>query len=149
MNDRPALRRDVIGGITTFVTMAYIVIVNPAIDATFSFMTVDHDGKIRMDPSSPYAMAGLVKLKDRYRVAFGNDVDADRHGWSLRNGPPGIVPPGSEEVTAVIRSLLDDVLDRHPARPTHRTAPQVAAVTGGAGRRALACLSAGSAPARR
>jgi len=57
-----------------------IAIVNPASDPTFSFMTVDHDGKIRMDPSSPWAMAGLVKLKDRYRVAFANDCDADRHG---------------------------------------------------------------------
>jgi phosphoglucomutase len=63
-----------------------IAIVNPAIDPTFSFMMVDHDGKIRMDPSSPYAMAGLVKLKDRYRVAFGNDVDADRHGSVTRSG---------------------------------------------------------------
>lgn len=57
-----------------------IAIVNPVIDAKFSFMTVDHDGKIRMDPSSPYAMARLVNLKDRYRVAFANDADADRHG---------------------------------------------------------------------
>ncbi len=57
-----------------------IAIVNPVIDPTFSFMTVDHDGQIRMDPSSPYAMAGLVKWKDQYRVAFANDVDADRHG---------------------------------------------------------------------
>jgi phosphoglucomutase len=57
-----------------------IVVVNPAIDPTFSFMTVDHDGKIRMDCSSPYAMARLVGLKDRFRVAFGNDADADRHG---------------------------------------------------------------------
>jgi len=54
--------------------------VNPVIDPTFSFMTVDHDGKIRMDCSSPYAMARLVALKDRYRVAFANDTDADRHG---------------------------------------------------------------------
>jgi phosphoglucomutase len=54
--------------------------VNPVIDPTFSFMTVDHDGKIRMDCSSPYAMARLVGLKDRYRVAFANDTDADRHG---------------------------------------------------------------------
>ena len=50
-----------------------IAVVNPAIDPTFSFMTVDHDGKIRMDCSSPYAMARLVGLKDRYRVAFAND----------------------------------------------------------------------------
>src|SRR5947209_6207317 len=58
----------------------HITVVNPKVDPTFSFMTVDHDGKIRMDCSSPYAMAGLVGLKDRYRVAFANDADADRHG---------------------------------------------------------------------
>lgn len=57
-----------------------ITIVNPRVDPTFSFMTVDHDGKIRMDCSSPYAMARLVSLKDKYRVAFGNDPDSDRHG---------------------------------------------------------------------
>jgi phosphoglucomutase len=57
-----------------------ITVVNNRVDPTFSFMTVDHDGKIRMDCSSPYAMAGLVKLKDQYRVAFGNDPDSDRHG---------------------------------------------------------------------
>ena len=57
-----------------------IFVVNPKVDPTFSFMTVDHDGKIRMDCSSPYAMASLVGLKDRYRVAFANDPDADRHG---------------------------------------------------------------------
>ena len=55
-------------------------IVNKKVDPTFSFMTVDHDGKIRMDCSSPYAMASLVGLKDRYQVAFGNDTDSDRHG---------------------------------------------------------------------
>jgi phosphoglucomutase len=57
-----------------------IKIVNPTIDPTFSFMTVDHDGVIRMDCSSPYAMARLVGLKDQYRVAFANDPDSDRHG---------------------------------------------------------------------
>jgi phosphoglucomutase len=57
-----------------------ITVVNPQIDPTFSFMTVDHDGAIRMDCSSPYAMARLVGLKDRYQVAFANDADADRHG---------------------------------------------------------------------
>src|SRR5271166_331574 len=57
-----------------------ITVVNPVIDPTFSFMTVDHDGKIRMDCSSPYAMARLVALKDRYQVAFANDPDSDRHG---------------------------------------------------------------------
>jgi phosphoglucomutase len=55
-------------------------IVNPYIDPTFSFMTLDHDGKIRMDCSSPYAMASLVALKDKYDIAFGNDADSDRHG---------------------------------------------------------------------
>jgi phosphoglucomutase len=57
-----------------------VVVVNPTIDPTFSFMTVDHDGKIRMDCSSPYAMARLVGLKDQYQVAFANDPDSDRHG---------------------------------------------------------------------
>jgi phosphoglucomutase len=57
-----------------------IVVTNPTIDPTFSFMTVDHDGKIRMDPSSPYAMARLLAIKDRYHLAFANDPDADRHG---------------------------------------------------------------------
>ena len=57
-----------------------ITIVNPKIDPTFSFMTVDHDGEIRMDCSSPYAMARLVGLKDQYQVAFANDPDSDRHG---------------------------------------------------------------------
>jgi len=57
-----------------------IAVVNQAIDPTFSFMTVDHDGKIRMDCSSPYAMARLVGLKDQFQVAFANDPDSDRHG---------------------------------------------------------------------
>ncbi len=60
--------------------------VNPKVDPTWRFMTLDWDGKIRMDCSSPYAMASLVALKDQFRVAFGNDADADRHG---------IVTPGS------------------------------------------------------
>jgi len=63
-----------------------LTVVNRALDPTFSFMTVDHDGKIRTDCSSPYAMARLVALKDSYQVAFGNDGDADRHG---------IVTPGT------------------------------------------------------
>jgi phosphoglucomutase len=57
-----------------------IEVVNYAVDPTFSFMTLDKDGKIRMDCSSPYAMAGLIKLKDEFDVAFGNDPDYDRHG---------------------------------------------------------------------
>src|SRR6266850_7785512 len=57
-----------------------VEVVNPRLDPAFAFMTVDHDGQIRMDCSSPYAMARLVGLKDRYRVAFANDPDSDRHG---------------------------------------------------------------------
>jgi phosphoglucomutase len=57
-----------------------ITVVNPKLDPQFAFMTVDHDGKIRMDCSSPYAMASLIGLKDKYRVAFANDPDSDRHG---------------------------------------------------------------------
>jgi phosphoglucomutase len=57
-----------------------LTIVNNNLDPTFGFMPVDHDGKIRMDCSSPYAMANLVKLKNDYRIAFGNDPDSDRHG---------------------------------------------------------------------
>jgi phosphoglucomutase len=57
-----------------------LTVVNPNVDFTFSFMTVDHDGQIRMDCSSPYAMASLIGLKDKYDIAFGLDTDADRHG---------------------------------------------------------------------
>jgi phosphoglucomutase len=57
-----------------------LTVVNSALDPAFGFMPLDHDGKIRMDCSSPWAMAGLVQLKDRYAVAWGNDPDADRHG---------------------------------------------------------------------
>jgi phosphoglucomutase len=57
-----------------------ITVVNPRVDPTFAFMAVDKDGKIRMDCSSPYAMANLVALKDDYDIAFGNDTDYDRHG---------------------------------------------------------------------
>jgi phosphoglucomutase len=62
-----------------------ITVVNPRLDPTFAFMTLDHDGKIRMDCSSPYAMAGLVGLKDQHDIAFGNDPDADRHGIVTRS----------------------------------------------------------------
>src|SRR5207248_11078802 len=57
-----------------------VTVVNRTVDPTFGFMTVDHDGRIRMDCSSPYAMAKLVGLKDQYQLAFGNDTDSDRHG---------------------------------------------------------------------
>ncbi|UCF64905.1 MAG: alpha-D-glucose phosphate-specific phosphoglucomutase [bacterium] len=57
-----------------------ISVVNKKVDPTFSFMRIDKDGKIRMDCSSPYAMAGLIQLKDKFDIAFGNDPDTDRHG---------------------------------------------------------------------
>jgi phosphoglucomutase len=57
-----------------------LTVVNPVVDPTFGFMPLDHDGKIRMDCSSPYAMANLVAMKDRFDLAFGNDADSDRHG---------------------------------------------------------------------
>lgn len=63
-----------------------IEVVNKAVDPTFSFMTLDKDGKIRMDCSSPYAMAGLIQLKDRFDIAVGNDPDYDRHGIVTKSG---------------------------------------------------------------
>jgi phosphoglucomutase len=84
-----------------------IVVTNTKIDPTFSFMTVDHDGKIRMDCSSPYAMARLVGLKDQYQVAFGNDTDADRHG--IVTPVAGLMNP-NHYLAVAIRYLL-----------THRT----------------------------
>ena len=80
-----------------------IVVTNPIIDPTFSFMTVDHDGKIRMDCSSPYAMARLVALKDQYQVAFGNDTDADRHG--IVTPVAGLMNP-NHYLAVAIRYLL-------------------------------------------
>jgi phosphoglucomutase len=68
-----------------------IIVTNPAVDPTFRFMTLDHDGQIRMDCSSPYAMASLVGLKDRYDIAFGNDPDSDRHGIVTRSA--GLMNP--------------------------------------------------------
>ena len=80
-----------------------IAIVNPVIDPTFSFMTVDHDGKIRMDCSSPYAMARLVALKSKYSVAFANDTDADRHG--IVTPSVGLMNP-NHYLAVAIRYLL-------------------------------------------
>ena len=89
-----------------------ITVVNPTIDPTFSFMTVDHDGKIRMDCSSPYAMARLVGLKDRFRVAFGNDADADRHG--IVTPSAGLLNP-NHYLAVAVRYLLGH-RPRWPAR---------------------------------
>jgi phosphoglucomutase len=74
-------------------------VVNRAVDPTFSFMTVDHDGKIRIDCSSPYAMASLISLKDRFDVAFGNDPDADRHGIVTRGA--GLMSPNHYLAVAI------------------------------------------------
>ena len=89
-----------------------IAVVNPAIDPTFSFMTVDHDGKIRMDPSSPYAMARLVGLKDKFHLAFANDPDADRHGIVTRSA--GLMNP-NHYLAVAIRYLLA----HRPRWPAH------------------------------
>jgi phosphoglucomutase len=80
-----------------------ITVVNPTIDPTFAFMTVDHDGQIRMDCSSPYAMARLVSLKDQYRLAFANDPDADRHG--IVTPATGLMNP-NHYLAVAIRYLL-------------------------------------------
>jgi phosphoglucomutase len=80
-----------------------ITVVNRVIDPTFSFMTVDHDGKIRMDCSSPYAMARLVALKNKYNVAFANDADADRHG--IVTPSVGLMNP-NHYLAVAIRYLL-------------------------------------------
>jgi phosphoglucomutase len=76
-----------------------ITVVNPRVDPAFGFMTLDHDGKIRMDCSSPYAMAGLVGLKDRFDVAWGNDPDADRHGIVTRTS--GLMNPNHYLAVAI------------------------------------------------
>lgn len=76
-----------------------IEVVNPSVDPTFSFMTVDRDGKIRMDCSSPYAMAGLINLKDKFDIAFGNDPDYDRHGIVTRSA--GLLNPNHYLAVAV------------------------------------------------
>ena len=80
-----------------------ITVTNPAVDPTFRFMTVDHDGRIRMDCSSPYAMASLVELKDRFDVAFGNDPDSDRHGIVTKTS--GLMNP-NHFLAVAIRYLL-------------------------------------------
>lgn len=103
-------------------------VVNPRVDPTFGFMTVDKDGKIRMDCSSPYAMASLIVLKDRFDIAFGNDSDADRHGivtpsvglmnpnhylavaiWYLYQHRPGWRSDAAVGKTLVSSSMIDRV----------------------------------------
>jgi phosphoglucomutase len=103
-------------------------IVNPIVDPTFAFMPLDHDGKIRMDCSSPYAMQGLIEIKDRFDVAFGNDTDVDRHGivtpgagllnpnhylavaiWYLFQNRPAWRPSVAVGKTLVSTSMIDRV----------------------------------------
>lgn len=105
-----------------------LTIVNRVVDPTFSFMSVDHDGKIRMDCSSPYAMASLIRLKDQFDIAFGNDADADRHGivtpsvglmnpnhylstaiWYLFQNRPGWRKDAKVGKTLVSSSMIDRV----------------------------------------
>lgn len=93
-----------------------ITVVNQKTDPQFGFMTVDHDGKIRMDCSSPYAMAGLVKLKDDFDLAFGNDPDSDRHGIVTKSA--GLMNP-NHYLAVAIRYLF-----------THRPGWSVAAGIG-------------------
>ena len=107
-----------------------IDVVNRAVDPTFSFMTLDKDGKIRMDCSSPYAMANLIELKDRFDIAFGNDTDTDRHGivtrtagllnpnhylavavWYLFQNRPGWRQDAAVGKTLVSSSMIDRVAD--------------------------------------
>jgi phosphoglucomutase len=75
-----------------------LTVVNTRVDPTFSFMTLDHDGRIRMDCSSPYAMASLIALKDKYDLSFGNDADSDRHGIVT---PTGLMNPNHYLATAI------------------------------------------------
>ncbi len=103
-------------------------IVNPEVDPTFAFMTLDKDGKIRMDCSSPFAMQGLIKLKDKFDIAFGNDTDGDRHGivtksagllnpnhflavaiWYLFQNRPAWGPSAAVGKTLVSTSMIDRV----------------------------------------
>ena len=76
-----------------------LTVVNEEVDPTFGFMTVDWDGQIRMDPSSPYAMRRLIDLKDRFEIAFACDTDHDRHGIVVRNA--GLLPPNHYLAAAV------------------------------------------------
>ena len=76
-----------------------LTVVNPTVDPTFAFMPLDHDGKIRMDCSSPFAMANLVAMKDRFDLAFGNDADSDRHG--IVTPSSGLLPPNHYLAVAI------------------------------------------------
>jgi phosphoglucomutase len=95
-----------------------ITLVHSIVDPAFGFMTVDHDGKIRMDCSSPYAMAGLVDLKDKFEIAFANDTDADRHGIVTRS--MGLMNP-NHYLAAAIEYLLGNRPGWPPAAAIGKT----------------------------
>ncbi len=96
-----------------------LTVVNDQVDPQFSFMPLDHDGKIRMDCSSPFAMANLVQLKDQYDVAFGTDPDADRHGIVTRS--VGLMNP-NHYLAVAIRYLLAHRPDWSPHLAVGKTA---------------------------
>jgi len=93
-------------------------IVNPYVDPTFAFMTLDKDGKIRMDCSSPYAMQGLIGLKDKFDIAFGNDTDVDRHGIVTRSA--GLLNP-NHYLAAAIWYLFQNRPLWHPSAAVGKT----------------------------
>ena len=140
-----------------------IAVVNPTVDPTFSFMTVDHDGKIRMDCSSPYAMASLVGLKDRFRLAFANDPDSDRHGivtpsaglmnpnhylavairYLLTHRPNGLPMPGRQDVGV---ERHDRSCRRQTRPPALRSAGRLQVVCAGPVRRLVSASAVRRAP---
>lgn len=95
-----------------------IEVVNPVVDPQFAFMTLDHDGKIRMDCSSAYAMARLVQLKNRFQLAFGNDPDSDRHG--IVTPSQGLMNP-NHFLAVAIDYLLTHRPDWPPGTPVGKT----------------------------
>jgi phosphoglucomutase len=95
-----------------------ITVVNPAVDPAFSFMSVDHDGKIRMDCSSPYAMASLVRLKDDFDIAWGCDPDSDRHG--IVTPSSGLLNP-NHYLAVAISYLLQNRPDWKPTAIVGKT----------------------------
>jgi phosphoglucomutase len=95
-----------------------IDIVNPVVDPTFGFMTLDKDGKIRMDCSSPFAMQGLIRLKDKFDIAFGNDTDVDRHGIVTRSA--GLLNP-NHYLSVAIWYLFQNRPDWSPSAAVGKT----------------------------
>jgi phosphoglucomutase len=96
-----------------------LTITNPHVDATFRFMAVDWDGRIRMDPSSPYAMHSLIALKDTFDVAFACDTDHDRHGVVVKS--VGLLPP-NHYLAACIHYLFSNRPEWTPSAAVGKTA---------------------------